>query len=362
VIDNMPKRRPPHLQCEKTRHGKTVWYVRLERRGPRVRLRAEFGTAEFYEEYNATLAGLPKQGKKAVAGTLAWLIERYRETPAWLAFSPVTRRKRENILRQVVESAGQESFDRITEAHIAAGRDKRGKTPFQARHFIDAMRGLFAWAKEAGFRKVDPAVGVKYPRLKEGEGFPVWTEEDVAVYERRWPVGTKERLWFDVLSHTGLRRGDAVRLGRQHINRDGEAVIATEKSGHKVDVIIPLYLFPAFSETLRASPTGDLAFICGSNGLPMTKEGFGNAFRKACRAAGIRKSAHGLRKLAATRAADADATIWQLNAMFGWTGTKMAMRYTQASDRKHAAREGFRKLNDARTNCPAPSQKVRDSI
>jgi len=118
----------------------------------------------------------------------------------------------------------------------------------------------------------------------------------------------------------------------------------------------------AFSETLRASPTGDLAFICGSNGLPMTKEGFGNAFRKACRAAGIRKSAHGLRKLAATRAADADATIWQLNAMFGWTGTKMAMRYTQASDRKHAAREGFRKLNDARTNCPAPSQKVRDSI
>ena len=72
----------------------------------------------------------------------------------------------------------------------------------------------------------------------------------------------------------------------------------------------------------------------------MTKERFGNAFRKACRAAGIRKSAHGLRKLAATRAADADATIWQLNAMFGWTGTKMAMRYTQAADRKRLAREG----------------------
>jgi len=79
-------------------------------------------------------------------------------------------------------------------------------------------------------------------------------------------------------------------------------------------------------------------------------------------AAGIRKSAHGLRKLAATRAAEAGATIWQLNAMFGWTGTKMASHYTQAADRKRLAREGWKILNDARTNCPAPSQKVRDTI
>jgi integrase len=205
------------------------------------------------------------------------------------------------------------------------------------------MRGLFDWAKEAGFVKFDPAAGVKYPLLKSGDGFPVWTESDVAAYELRWPLGTKERVWFDVLSYTGLRRGDAVRLGRQHV-RDGEATITTEKSGGKVEVIIPLHLFPAFTETLRAGPTGDLAFICGSNGKPMTKESFGNAFRDACRAAAIRKSAHGLRKLAATRAADADATVWQLNGMFGWTGTKMASLYTQAADRKQ------RRAKDSRSS------------
>jgi integrase len=247
---------------------------------------------------------------------------------------------------------------------LPAGRDRRGKTPFQARHFLDTMRGLYAWAKEAGFVKIDPAAGVKYPTLKSGEGFPVWTDSDVAVYERRWSIGTRERVWFDLLSYTGLRRGDAVRLGRQHV-REGEAVITTEKSGCKVEVIIPLHLFPAFADTLRAGPTGDLAFICGSNGKPMTKESFGNAFRDACRAAGIKKSAHGLRKLAATRAADAGATIWQLNAMFGWTGTKMASHYTQAFERKRAAREGFKKLvsgdhlNENRTSIPAPNQKVR---
>jgi integrase len=297
-----------------------------------------------------------------VASSLAWLIERYRETPAWLSFSPATRSKRENIYRQIIESAGRQPFAAIKEADIAAGRDRRGKTPFQARHFLDAMRGLYAWAKEAGFVKIDPAAGVKYPFLKSGEGFPVWTDSDVAAYEARWPIGTRERVWFDVLSYTGLRRGDAVRLGKQHI-RDGEAMITTEKSGGKVEVIIPLHLFPALIETLRVGPTGDLAFICGANGKPMTKESFGNGFRDACRAAGIKKSAHGLRKLAATRAADAGASIWQLNAMFGWTGTKMASHYTQAFERKRAAREGFKKLvmNETATSIPAPDQKVRAS-
>jgi len=158
-----------------------------------------------------------------------------------------------------------------------------------------------------------------------------------------------------VLSYTGLRRGDAVRLGKQHV-REGEAVITTEKSGGKVEVIIPLHLFPALIETLRVGPTSDLHFICGANAKPMTKESFGNTFRDACRAAGIKKSAHGLRKLAATRAADAGATIWQLNAMFGWTGTKMASHYTQAFERKRAAREGYKKLeaNETATSIPAP--------
>ena len=56
----------------------------------------------------------------------------------------------------------------------------------------------------------------------------------------------------------------------------------------------------------------------------MTKESFGNAFSDACRKAGENKSAHGLRKIGATRAANNGATVAQLNAIFGWTGSKMA--------------------------------------
>ena len=47
-MNEMPSPRPPHLHREVTRHGKVVWYARAggSSRGPRIKLRAEFGTAE----------------------------------------------------------------------------------------------------------------------------------------------------------------------------------------------------------------------------------------------------------------------------------------------------------------------------
>ena len=60
--------------------------------------------------------------------------------------------------------------------------------------------------------KTNPAASVKYPTLKSGEGFPVWTEADVTAYEKRWPLGTRQQVWLSVLLYTGLRRGDAVVL------------------------------------------------------------------------------------------------------------------------------------------------------
>jgi integrase len=351
----MPRPRPPYLHREKTYRGKYVWYVRVGK-GPRIRIKAEYGTPEFDAAYQAARNAEPLAQKTTVrAGSLEWLIARYRETPAWTSLSLATRRQRENILRHVIQSAGRQPFTAITESVIAGGRDRRGKTPFQARHFLDTMRGLFEWAKEAQFVKSNPAAGVKNPRRKSGPGFPVWTEEDVAAYEARWPLGTKERVWLSVLLYTGLRRGDAVRLGRQHV-RDRVATIHTEKTG--MEVRLPM--LPELLEALHAGPTGELAYIRGANGKPMTKESFGNVFSEACRAAGVNKSAHGLRKIGATRAANNGATVPELNAIFGWTGSYMASLYTQSADRARLAREAMNKLvNKTTTSVPAPRGKVR---
>ena len=328
----MPRPRPPHLRHETTRHKRRVWYVRIGD-GPRIRLKGDYGSDEFWMQYHAAVNGEhPVRHSKASAGSLAWLIKRYRETGAWMDLSQATRRNRENHFKQVIKSAGHQPCKAITQATIIAAKDRRAHTPAQARNFLDAMRGLFKWAM---------------------------TEADVEAFYKRWPLGTKERVWIDVLLFTGLRRGDAVVIGRQHV-RDGVASLRTEKSqGRQITVTLPI--LPVLQRTLDAGPIGELAFICGSRGKPFTKEAFGTAFKEACVAAGIpNKSAHGCRKIGATRAAENGATVAELNALFGWSGTSMASLYTQAADRKRLASKAISKLqNETETNSAAPDQKVR---
>ena len=75
------------------------------------------------------------------------------------------------------------------------------------------MKGLFRWAKKRKHVKKDPTADsdIEAPKKKKGKGFPAWTREDIAAYQRHWPIGTRQRVWLDVLLYTGLRRGDAVR-------------------------------------------------------------------------------------------------------------------------------------------------------
>lgn len=226
----------------------------------------------------------------------------------------------------------------ITRAHIVDGRERRAKTPAQARNFLDAVRGLFRCALEAQLVDADPTSGIKNPKQPKNAGFPAWNDVDVDVekYYAKWQPGTKERVWIDVLLYTGLRRGDAVLLGRQHV-RDGIASLKTGKTG--TEVVIPI--LPPLQKTLDAGPTGDMHFIVGDTGKPLTKESFGNTFRRACNEAGVTKSAHGLRKIAAIRAAEAGAKVAELEAMFGWSGGTMASLYTGTADRRKLALRGW---------------------
>lgn len=340
MIADVPRPRPPHLLREVTRHGRPTWYVRVAK-GPRIRLRAEYGTPEFKAAYEAAVAGkVPAAPAEFNAKTLGWLIERYRETSAWSKLSTATRRQRERILRGASKEAGREPLSRITKAVIERCMERR--TPAAGKHFLQTMRGLFEWAVKAKEADADPTVGLRYD-LPATDGHHTWTDDEVAAFEARWPRGTRERVALDVLLYTGLRRGDAVRLGRPHI-KNGIATIRTEKTGQ----VVVLPLLAPLQTTLDAGPIGELTFIAGEKGHPMRKESFGTWFRLACKAAGVPGSAHGLRKAGATRAANNGATEAQLEAMFGWRGGGMASLYTRQANRTKLALDAADKLMSER--------------
>jgi integrase len=337
-MSEMPRPRPPYLSLEMTRHGKAVWYVR--RGGKRARILAKYGTPEFDAEYQTALAAhQPVTKDRTTAGTLGWLIECFRGTAAWQARSEATRAKWDGIYRQALNAGGNAPLSAITPKAIRGGLERRAHTPGQAQHFLNAMRALFRWALKMQLIRIDPTAGVAAPARRRDAGIRAWTEDDVAAYELRWPIGTRQRVWLDVLLYTGLRRGDAVRLGRQHV-RDGIATIKTEKTG----TIITIPILSVLAETLAAGPCGDLSFIAGARGQPMAKQSFSNEFAIACRAADVPGSAHGVRKIAATRAANAGATVAELEAIFGWSGGKMASLYTRAADRQRLAKRAMHKL------------------
>lgn len=355
-MPRMTKPRPPHLQLQRSRLGASVWYVRIGK-GPRIRIKAKRGTADFVTEYNAAIAKLstkPKQSKKS--GSLAWLIERYRDSSAWLTFSPATRHKYGLIFKGMAERSGNERYNDITKRNILDGREERKHTPFQANNFLKAVRGLFRWAMEADFITVDPTSDVTSLKTKT-EGFQSWTEAELEQFETHWPVGTRQRLAFDIFLYTGLRRGDAARLGRQHV-RNGVFTLRTEKTGQPI--VAPV--LPALAKSIAATPTGALAFIATEGGQPMTKESLGNWFRKACDDAGVPGSAHGLRKAGATRAANNGATVAQLEAIFGWSGGGMAALYTRGADRERLAKEAMSMLESTETEQSMPSHESPDAL
>lgn len=256
MIDGMPRPRFPYLQKHRRADRSVVWYVR-KGKGPRIRINGAYGSPEFVAEYHAAIAGeeAPKKGTPS-AGTLAWLIKRYHDSSAWAGLSLATRRKYELILKKVTETAGEKPYAALSRKHIVEGRERRKATLFQANNFLKAMRGLFRWALDADLVKADPTEGVASLRVKT-EGFHAWTENEIEAFEARWPVGTRERLAFDVLLYSGLRRGDAVRVGRPHV-RNGVFSITTEKTGETI--VAPL--LPVLKRTLDAGPVGETHVYC----------------------------------------------------------------------------------------------------
>lgn len=355
------KRRPypPFVQVEKSRHGKLVFCFR-KNGGKRTRLPDSFPSEEFHRAYQTLLAeaNQPKRTKSTTkAGTLTWLVERWRESSDWLRTSPATKKQRSNILGPILARNGDLSFVELSARHIREGRESRMATPFAANNFLKVMRALFRWAKEAGHVSRNPALEVPFLSGKT-DGFEPWTPEDVEKYRARHPLGTRARLAFEVIMNTGLRRGDAVRLGRQHI-KDGWITLRMEKTD--IELCIPV--LDALRNAITAGPTGDLAIIATLSGAPFTKESFGNTFRQWCAEAGVTKSAHGLRKLAAAQAAEAGATEEELQAWFGWQSIGQSSTYTRSASRKKKAQQLAEKLK-ANKNAltsggvfPAPIEK-----
>src|SRR5262249_50061644 len=147
------------------------------------------------------------------------------------------------------------------------------------------------------------------------------------------------RLAFALLLYSGQRRGDVIRVGAQHI-RDGILSVKQEKTGF--DLAIPVHA--TLASVLAASPSGHLTFLTTRYGAPFTATAFSHWVRQECNKAQLPDcSAHGLRKAAARRLAEAGCTAHEIGAITGHASLAELTRYTRAADQRRLAEAAMAK-------------------
>jgi integrase len=307
---------------------------------PRVRLPGLPGSAQFLAAYQAALdtPAFEIGSKRSTPGSVSMAIAAFYGSTSFAALAPRTKQMRHAILERFRAEHGDKPIKDMPQKFLVALLAK--KKPFAARNWLKTLRQLLQFAISIELRSDDPTQGIKLAKVKS-DGHHTWDEDQIAAYEAFHPIGSKARLALALGIYTAQRRGDVIRMGRQHI-RDGVLTVKQQKTG--VELAIPVH--PQLQAILDATPAAHLTLLTTKSGQPYAGNDFSEQFRAWCNAAGLPKVCkfHGLRKAALTRLADAGCSTHMIAAISGHLTLKEIQRYTNKADRARLAREAMAQL------------------
>jgi integrase len=312
---------------------------------------------EFMEQYALALEGVvaerPKEigASRTIPGSFDALCVSYYRSPEFQRLSASTQAVRRNVIDRFRIEHGKKPVALLGRGHIKQILGSKSQTPEAANNLLKVLRVLLGYAVDIDMIASNPAMDVQRYASK-GEGIHTWTEAEVAQFEAHHSIGSKARLALALMLYTAVRRSDLVRLGWQHVQ--GDAIAFRQK---KTDSPLVIPIHPALMQVLAAAPRTNLTFLTTEFGKSFSAAGFGNWFRDRCDEAGLPQcSAHGLRKCAATRLAEAGCSLHEVMAMTGHRSMSEVARYTKAADQARLARRALR------TQIEAGEQKAAEKL
>lgn len=402
------KKLPQHVYAWATPSGRV--HVRYEppTGGKKVLLRAPISTPEFWEEYAAAVRGTPlattntvlakRRATVAAAETWRWLCERYFESDAFRRYSERCRRVR----RRVLERTWSQPLDSTNPAGLTFGEMPVPKfgyrairtlqqrfaqvedvpdpmypgdasktrevptTPEAGNSVVRFVRLVLEFAKEHHTKLVDGRNCARDVRLlpPSPEGHKTWGVEQCAMFEARFPSGTRARLIYELARLTGQRLSDLARLGANMIELDGqgrERLSFTQMKGRnsrRTTAYVPVFpeLRQALEEAKAAGILGERTYIAKINREPFTEASLGNFFTSCCKEAGLsRYSMHGLRKTAVVNLVKAGCSDHEIMAITGHTTQKEIARYSRDFRRGQAGEGAHDKWTALRERGVSPA-------
>jgi integrase len=329
------------------RHGHARHYFR--RPGcKRIPLPGVPGSAEFMAAYNAALAGedapAMRPKSRGEPDTFNRLAAQYFASPDFFRLRPRTQHVYRLVIDRFLADHGHRKVAEMRREDVKKIMGLKSATPGSANDLLKKIRTLIKFAIDAGWRTDDPTLRIK--AFPEHE-FHTWTEDEIARYEERWPIGSRERTAFALHLYTGQRRADVARMAWTEVAGNAISVVQG-KTGARLT--IPLH--PHLSAALRAWPRKHMVILTTAFNRPFSSAGYGNMMADAIAAAGLpdRCVLHGLRKAAARRLAEAGCTEKEIAAVTGHTTLKEVARYTRAADQKRLAAGAVAKLIEQKTD------------
>ena len=330
---------PRHCSWNADRHG--TRRVRFREAGFTTYLTGIPWSEDFMRQYAAALEGVTAQAaeigaSRTKAGTINALCVSYYRSPDFRSLKLSTQAMRRNIVENFRNKHGDKPVKLLGRAHIKDMIGAKADTPHAANNLLKVLRVLLGHAVSIDLIDNNQAIGVKKYRVS-GDGFHSWSEDEIARFENRHPIGSRPRLALALGLYTAQRKGDVVKMGWQQL-KDNAISLRQEKT----DTALMIPVHPDLALVLASAPRSHLTFLTTERGAPFTAAGFGNWFRDRCNEAALPQcSFHGLRKAAATRLANAGCSSDQIRAITGHLSLAEVAHYTRAADQKRLAQQAM---------------------
>jgi enterobacteria phage integrase len=351
----MPRRLPPHVDRNHAK-GKTYLSFRVGH-GPRIRLPDDPTSQEFREAYASAVAGETASKptvKVDATGTIGDLIASYKGGGQFKALGETSKAGYMSRLEQIRIDHGHRAVAGLTKDRIQTFMlDPLADRPGAALDTIKKLRILIKHAIDKGWLAVDPSVGIKRPKGKE---IRAWTDAELTAFERRWPIGTKQRTAYSLMLNMGTARIDTHLLTWHQVDTDATY------TRHKTGVPVEMQVAEELQMALDTTPRQHVTVINTEYGKPYTVDGYSRFMRDAIKAAGLPLDCqpHGLRKTLGRLLADAGVSAHDIMAALGHRSLSEAERYTREADRKRGGKRAAASLDEHRKN--KSSQTTLDSL
>jgi hypothetical protein len=248
---NKIKIRLKYVQAFYDGYGKLRCYFR--RSGfKRIALPGQPYSAEFMDTYRAALAGevlekwdIDIQPKRVVSGSIREAVLDLYKSTLFRTLAPNTqcliKSELERFCAQEDGRGGRYGdYPRrlLKYKHIDAILGTKAETPGACHNFLRALRKLVKYCIRAELLTEDPTRDIELPKLNPN-GRRAWSDEHIAIYEKRWPIGSKERLALALALYLALRREDLILIGPQYIF-DGVLHICPQKTRNSTGVVLDI--------------------------------------------------------------------------------------------------------------------------